>query len=153
MDTTGTACNPGPIEYPGQIDTALEFQKPLGTGTNIWPATPVNYPNYATSCLNLDNLKVWWSNTANRDAFAHVSHTFTHEDQDNATYYDVFNEISWNQAWMSAVGIASASKFSPNGLIPPAITVCRVLYDFGPELIDSRVYITEMLSVPGLLEG
>ena len=56
------------------------------------------------------------------DAFAHVSHTFTHEDENNATYFDVFNEISWNQAWLTQVGIAAASKFSASGIIPPAIT-------------------------------
>lgn len=35
---------------------------------------------------------------ANRDAFGHISHTFTHEEQNNATYADVFKEISFNQA-------------------------------------------------------
>jgi hypothetical protein len=81
----------------------------------------VNYPNYSAACLNLDKLKVWWSKTSNLNAFAHVSHTFTHEDENNATYYDCYNEISWNQAWLAAVGISSAAKFS-KGLIPPAIT-------------------------------
>lgn len=51
-----------------------------------------------------------------------MSHTFTHEDQNNATYFDINNEISWNQAWLTQVGIASAEKFSPKGLVPPAIT-------------------------------
>ena len=30
--------------------------------------------------------------------------------------------MSWNQAWLNASGLASAKKFSPTGLIPPAIT-------------------------------
>lgn len=51
-----------------------------------------------------------------------MSHTFTHEDENNATYFDVFREISWNQAWLTQVGIASGSRFSPLGIIPPAIT-------------------------------
>lgn len=59
---------------------------------------------------------------ANRDAFAHVSHTFTHEALDNATYHDATREISFNVAWMKQVGISSATMFSPKGLIPPAIT-------------------------------
>lgn len=50
-----------------------------------------------------------------------MSHTFTHEDQDNATYFDVYREITWNNAWLAQVGIASAAKFS-KGIIPPAIT-------------------------------
>jgi len=69
----------------------------------------------------LDQLKVWWATASNLNAFAHLSHTFTHEDEDNATYFDVNNEISWNQAWLKQVGIASATKFS-KGLIPPGIT-------------------------------
>ncbi|KAH7383568.1 hypothetical protein BKA64DRAFT_161550 [Cadophora sp. MPI-SDFR-AT-0126] len=120
-DLGGTQCGIGPIEYPEQIDTPLEFKKPLGTGTNLWPNTPTTYP-YTTACVNLDPLKVWFANAANRDVFAHVSHTFTHEDQNNATYFDVSREISWNKAWLAQVGIAAGNKFSANGMIPPAIT-------------------------------
>lgn len=118
-DEDGDKCAPGSIEYPDQIDTPLEFVKPIGTGTNLWPSTPVSYP-YNRSCTDLDSLKVWWSKPANLNAFAHVSHTFTHEDQDNATYFDVAQEISWNQAWLAQVGIAAADRFSAKGLIPPA---------------------------------
>jgi hypothetical protein len=119
--TGATACAEGPIEYPEQTDTALEFQKPLGTGTNVWPATPTNY-DWTTACINLDPLKVWWATPANRDKFAHVSHTFTHYELNNATNSDASKEISFNQDWMTAVGIAAATKFSSKGLIPPAIT-------------------------------
>ncbi|KAK2623886.1 hypothetical protein QTJ16_006520 [Diplocarpon rosae] len=120
--TTGaTACGTGPIEYAGQNDTALEFMKPLGSGTNLWPATPTAYP-YTEACTNLDPLKVWFANPTNLNAMAHVSHTFTHEDENNATYFDVSRELTWNQAWLKQVGIAAATRFSPNGLIPPAIT-------------------------------
>ena len=87
-DLGGNQCGIGPIEYDEQIDTPLEFKKPLGTGKNLWPSTPTTYP-YTTTCTNLDPLKVWFAKAANRDVFAHVSHTFTHEDQNNATYFDV----------------------------------------------------------------
>lgn len=118
---TGTQCGIGPIEYPEQIDTPLEWVKPLGTGTNLWPSTPATYP-YTTKCTNLDALKAWFANTANLNSFAHISHTFTHEDENNATYFDVSREIAWNQAWLKQVGISAATKFSPKGIIPPAIT-------------------------------
>jgi hypothetical protein len=75
----------------------LEFVKPLGTGINLWPSTPSNY-SYTTPCTNLDQLLQWWEQTENLNAFAHVSHTFTHEIEDNATYFDVYREITWNQA-------------------------------------------------------
>lgn len=115
-------CGNGSIEYNDQVDTPLEFQKPLGTGTSIWPSWAVDYPNYTATCLEKDSLLVWWQVEANRDAFSHITHTFTHEDQDNATYSDVYKEMSWNQAWLAASGLASAKKFSATGLIPPAIT-------------------------------
>lgn len=52
----------------------------------------------------------------------HVSHTFTHESENAATYSDVYKEISWNQAWLDMVGISGAKWWSGRGLIPPAIT-------------------------------
>ncbi|KFZ02885.1 hypothetical protein V502_11414 [Pseudogymnoascus sp. VKM F-4520 (FW-2644)] len=121
-DDNGSNCGIGPIEYNDQIDTALEFQKPLGTGTNLWPSTPLKYP-YTTTCTNGDTLKTWFATTSNRDTFYHISHTFTHEAINNATYFDVNQEITWNQAWLSQVGLSgNAARFSQNGLIPPAIT-------------------------------
>jgi hypothetical protein len=51
-----------------------------------------------------------------------MSHTFTHEAENNATYFDIFREITWNQAWLTQSGLASAAIFSPHGIVPPAIT-------------------------------
>lgn len=111
-------CSPDSIEYGDQPDTALEFKKPIGTGTDLWPATPTTY-NYSLDCLNLDPLKTWFDTNVHN--FNTISHTFTHEDEDNATYADVLKEIEFNQAWLAQSGIASAN-FTANGLIPPAIT-------------------------------
>jgi len=122
QDDSGEVCIPGPIEYDEQIDTPLEFAKPPGTGTNIWPATSNTYPNYTMECLEGDALMEWFAKSANLNAFAHVSHTFTHEDQNNATYSDVYKELTWNQGWLAATGISKATRFSSKGLIPPAIT-------------------------------
>jgi len=120
-DTTNTVCGPGGIEYADIPATPLEFVKPPGSGTNKWPATPTTYV-WSDECLNLDPLKIWWSNPTNRDKYAHITHTFTHEDQDNATYSDVYKEISFNIVWMNRTGISSAARFTGNGLVPPAIT-------------------------------
>jgi hypothetical protein len=73
----------------------------------------------------LDPLLVYLANKTNMNSFFHVTHTFTHEDQTNATYADVVKEISWNQEWFKRQGFTdatSAPNFSPNGLIPPGIT-------------------------------
>ncbi|PMD48386.1 hypothetical protein L207DRAFT_575058 [Hyaloscypha variabilis F] len=117
-----TTCAPGPIEYPDQVDTPLEYAKPIGTGKTLWPVNTTSYANYSAACLERDALLTFWLTPAYRDAFAHISHTFTHEDQDNSTYFDVYREISWNQAWLQNIGIMSASKWSGTGIIPPAIT-------------------------------
>ncbi|TKA53780.1 hypothetical protein B0A49_12364, partial [Cryomyces minteri] len=119
-------CTPVDAVYPNdQPDTALEFQKPLRSGVDYWPATldgaPLTYYNWTPQCAKIDKLLNWFTNTANRDAFSHISHTFTHLNLDNATYADTAKEITFNQAWLEQVGI-SGGTFSPNGLVPPAIT-------------------------------
>lgn len=91
-DTAGICSPDSAIEYDEQIDTALEFQKPLGTGTDIWPSTPTAYA-WSLACTKLDDLNLWWTLPSNRDAFAHVTHTFTHEGLNNATYADTSREV------------------------------------------------------------
>ena len=118
---TSTCPDKNLIEYADQIDTALEFQKPLGTGTNIWPTSPATFASTIT-CMKLDSLFSWLNTPANRDKYAHLSHTYTHEALNNATYSDVNKEITFNQAWLKTGGIDAAAVFSANGLIPPAIT-------------------------------
>lgn len=113
------ACGTGPI-YTRYTSTSLEYQKPLGSGTDGWPTSPANYP-FTTACLSQDPMWVWMSNPANRDWFLHISHTFTHEGQNNATYNDINKEINWNQQWFSQSGIGGGN-FSADGLIPPQIT-------------------------------
>jgi hypothetical protein len=115
-------CNPETaIYYADQVDTPLEFQKPLGTGTSLWPTDPANY-TWSLSCAQLDPLAAWFNDPANRDNFMHISHTFSHENLDNATYSDTYREINFNIAWLKQIGIYDAKWFSPQGLIPPAIT-------------------------------
>ncbi|KAJ6157377.1 hypothetical protein N7470_004969 [Penicillium chermesinum] len=120
-DAGYTACKGGGIEYDSPPDTPLEFKKPLGTGTNLWPATPTVY-DWSLNCVKRDPLYQWWAVPRNRDTFALISHTFTHEEQDNATYSDVYKEISFNQAWFKQTGLDRAKYWTPNGIIPPAIT-------------------------------
>ncbi|GAB7340916.1 hypothetical protein MBLNU457_7267t1 [Dothideomycetes sp. NU457] len=114
-------CDPDTAIY--QISPAappVEFVKPLGSGTNIWPTTPANYV-WSAACAKVDSVASWFMNPTNRDQFSHLSHTFSHMNLNNATYSDVNKEIFFNQAWLAQVGIA-AGDFSPAGLIPPAIT-------------------------------
>ncbi|KAF1835307.1 hypothetical protein BDW02DRAFT_294439 [Decorospora gaudefroyi] len=117
------ACKPDQgIEYPEQPDGwYIEYQKPPGTGVDIWPATPTKY-TWSLECAEIDELQNWFADEGQRDNFAHISHTFSHADLTNATYSDASKEIAFNQAWLKQVGLAQAKRFSTKGLIPPAIT-------------------------------
>ncbi|KAI4610608.1 hypothetical protein J4E83_008222 [Alternaria metachromatica] len=115
-------CTPtNAIEYADQKDGDPEFQKPPGTGTNIWPSTPSQY-TWSLECAEIDELQNWFADEEQRDAFAHISHTFSHADLTNATYSDASKEISFNQAWLKQVGLDAAKRWSGKGIIPPAIT-------------------------------
>ena len=120
--TDNTVCDPNDaIYYDYPPATPQEYQKPLGSGSDFWPTTPADY-SWSIACAKRDNLANWFTTPANRDAFAHVSHTFTHLPQNNITFSDANKEIVFNQAWLRQIGIADAKMFSPKGLIPPAIT-------------------------------
>ncbi|KAB5559933.1 hypothetical protein GE09DRAFT_1115011 [Coniochaeta sp. 2T2.1] len=109
------------VEYDSPPDTPLEFQKPLGTGTDLWDPEWVKY-GWTLQCALLDPIASWFNQAANRDVFAHLSHTFTHEELNNATYRDANLEMQFNIAWLKQIGIWNGNKFSPSGLVPPAIT-------------------------------
>lgn len=122
VSTENTVCNPDDaIWYDYPPATPQEFQKPLGTGVDNWPTSPAQY-SWSVACAKRDPLATWLMTAANRDAFAHVSHTFTHLPQNNITYSDANKEITFNQAWLRQTNIDKGNKFSAKGLIPPAIT-------------------------------
>lgn len=118
--SSAAICNPNyGVQYDSPPDTPLEFKKPLGTGTDLWPAEFTNY-TWSLTCAKLDPIATWFTNNLN--TFAAVSHTFTHQELNNATYYDAAREIYFNIAWLKQIGLWDSSRFSPSGLIPPAIT-------------------------------
>ncbi|KAH6986696.1 hypothetical protein EDB80DRAFT_590019 [Ilyonectria destructans] len=122
LSTSSAYCNPDyAVDYTSPVDTPLEFMKPPGTGTNLWPPEFQTY-GWQKTCASLDDFASWFLNTDNLNKFAHVSHTFTHLELNNATYADAKREIQFNQAWMAQMGIDKANRFSANALIPPGIT-------------------------------
>lgn len=112
---------PDAVDYPYPPDTPLEWVKPPGTGEDMWPSEFEEY-GWTKDCAQLDDFAAWWLDQDNLNAFAHVSHTFTHLELNNATYHDAAREIHFNQDWLAQMGIDQATRFSPKGLIPPAIT-------------------------------
>lgn len=119
------AQNPGltcdsPVFSEWHENTLLEFQKPLGTGSNYWP--PSASLSWTGTCLRLDPLVNFLNNITNRDTFGLVTHTFTHLELNNATYHDATREISFNLLYAELLNVTSAARFSGSGLIPPAIS-------------------------------
>ncbi len=111
---------PIPIFRTPDYNTPLEFFKPVGSGTDQWPLGAVF--NYNLKCNKKDTLGRYFTLAAKRDAFAWVSHTFTHEDLDNATYADATKEMKYNQQFADLMTISAARLWSPKGLVPPAIS-------------------------------
>ncbi|KAF2873687.1 putative extracellular serine-rich protein [Massariosphaeria phaeospora] len=124
-DNDPARCDPQEgIDYPSQTDGPPEYTKPIGSGKDLWDRKFRKY-QWTLDCSDLDLLEVFFSDKKNMNAYFHVSHTFTHEDETNATYADVVKEITWNQEWFKRIGFTDAESspyFSPNGLIPPGIT-------------------------------
>lgn len=110
-------CSPNTgVEYE-QIEgiaPPLEYAKPIGSGSDLWPTAPLNY-TWSIDCAQQDDLLSWITDPSNLNSFAHVSHTFTHENLMNATYADSWKELAFNNAWMTQVGITAAAKFSKDG--------------------------------------
>ncbi|KAF3929959.1 hypothetical protein AA313_de0205982 [Arthrobotrys entomopaga] len=123
-DPKDKTCLVDPIWYAKDPDeTPLEFQKTLGTGTDCWPTTPTSFSVWPLACYKLDPLAVYlWATAKTSKSFFFVSHTFTHESLNNATYSDTFKEINWNLQYFKLAGLDTLPITSLNGLIPPAIT-------------------------------
>jgi hypothetical protein len=122
LKATGQAC--GPFTTPlinSPETTPLEWVKPLGTGDEYWSPDITTY-NWTAACTKLDELSEWFQTPANRDAFAHMSHTFTHLSLNNVTYKDAAREIDFNRKWMAQLDLDKATRYSTAGLVPPAIT-------------------------------
>ncbi|KAK6537992.1 hypothetical protein TWF694_010885 [Orbilia ellipsospora] len=100
--------------------TALEYQKILGTGTDMWP--PNSTYTWTQACMKKDPLVAQFMDPATRDAFGLISHTFTHLGENPIDYDDAFREITFNQQFAKLATFDKAAHWSGKGLIPPAIT-------------------------------
>lgn len=123
-DLTTTAAQACPdsanVDDPIGPSQNLEWLKPLGTGVNMW------IPNaayiWSLSCILMDPLAQFFQTASNRDSFAWISHTFTHEDLENATYYDTNLQMAFNYQHAKLLGLSNAKYWSNSSFIPPGIT-------------------------------
>ncbi|KAF3922954.1 hypothetical protein ABW20_dc0101875 [Dactylellina cionopaga] len=127
LDKNGT-CPVSVVYTAAQTVTSLEYAKPPGTGTDLWPINQTY--NWPDKCIFYDPIaKIFSQNNTGgdningvSDVFAIVSHTFTHEGENPITYADAVKEIQFNQQFQSKSSFDKARRFSPNAIIPPAIT-------------------------------
>ncbi|KAJ3333534.1 hypothetical protein HDU93_008485 [Gonapodya sp. JEL0774] len=81
------------IDVDTENHVSLDYKKPLGTGTNRWPSS---FTTTWTSLSSDPLFTFFTSSEANQNRVNWLTHTFTHEDLNEATIYDVTNEIQTN---------------------------------------------------------
>ncbi|KAJ3403100.1 hypothetical protein HDV05_008050, partial [Chytridiales sp. JEL 0842] len=107
-------------------DVDKEFKKPSGTGVDAWANVNVNTFSAAQVALNLPTFlktdPLFEFLYTNADEFFFGSHTFTHEDLNNCTYRDVYNEISINQNFARGAEMEGKSFWSSHAMVTPGIS-------------------------------
>ncbi|KAJ3402795.1 hypothetical protein HDV05_008230 [Chytridiales sp. JEL 0842] len=103
-----------------------EFKKPLGTGIDVWAPIDLNPYSVANVAANLPNFlrhdALFNFLYTNQAQYFWNSHSFTHEDLNNCTYRDAFNEITVNQNFAKGIQLDSKSYFSKHSIVSPAIS-------------------------------
>jgi len=125
-----------------QIDTErycdIEYIKAPGKGVDRWPESNYTLP-YDKEFLENDSLFAYFDKEENNKNFFWSSHTFTHENLDEATTSDVDNEIRVNIEIAKLLGIYDKSYYSSKSIITPQISGLRnvdainVLLKYGIE--------------------
>ncbi|KAJ3403122.1 hypothetical protein HDV05_008046 [Chytridiales sp. JEL 0842] len=112
-----------PIAY---VSVNKEFKKPLGTGIDVWAPINLNPYSSASVAANLNNFlqydPLFNFIYTNQEQYFLGSHTFTHEDLNNCTYRDAFNEITVNQNFARGVGFDTKPNWSKHSLVSPGIS-------------------------------
>jgi hypothetical protein len=108
------------VDDPIGPNVNIEFVKPVGTGANKIPQGTVY--NVTLPCVLMDPLGQYFQNPANLNGFAWTSHTFTHEDLENSTYYDTNIQMGFNIDHAAVTGINKATRWSSKSFIPPGIS-------------------------------
>ncbi len=99
------------------------FVKPLGTGIDYWPDTyNTTYKSWKITNLNKDPLFKWVSSKNNANKFNYISHTFTHENFNNITYFDANNELYFNKEMSKLMDVYGKPFHSDSGMITPSIS-------------------------------
>jgi len=140
------------LEVDGERYCEIEHIKEPGTGKSRWPVENWSLP-YDEKFLSQDKLFEFFKVEENRKNFFWSSHTFTHENLDEATTSDADNEIRNNIEMAKLMGVYGKPYWSGKSIITPQISGLRnvdaikVLKKYG---IESG---TGDLSRPTLADG
>lgn len=112
------------VDDPIGPNVDVEWTKPLGSGTDKWPenVTLSNGYVWSKTCILMDPLAEYFQNPTNLNGFGWISHTFTHEDLENSTYYDTNLQMDFNYHHAQVLGITNANMWSNYTFIPPGIS-------------------------------
>jgi len=112
------------LEVDGERYCEIEHIKKPGTGTNRWPVN--NYSlTYTKEFLEYDSLFAYFEKEENSRNFFWSSHTFTHENLDEATISDADNEIRVNIEMAKLLGVYDKPYYSSHSIITPQISGLR----------------------------
>jgi len=111
------------VEVDGERYVDLEFVKEPGTGEKRWPKENYQLSSKQISNIKKDDLyKYFANNDEAQKEFFWSSHTFSHENLDNASKSDVDNEIRLNIQIAEMLGLTGKEWFSSHSIITPQIS-------------------------------
>lgn len=112
------------IDIDAERHVDLEYKKVPGTGVSRWLFE--NYTlAYDQEFLKKDPLFNYFTSEEKQNEFFWSSHTFTHENLDDATTVDVQNEIETNIEMAKILGVHGKPNWSGKAIITPQISGLR----------------------------
>jgi len=109
------------LQVDGERYVAIDYVKPMGQGMKNWPVEYYN-PDWTDEYLSQDDLFQYFKVKENRANFFWCSHTFTHENLDNASRSDVDNEIRVNIEMAKKLNLVDEEWWSGKSIITPQIS-------------------------------
>jgi len=110
------------VQVDGNRYVEIDYIKPMGTGMKNWPVTTYEPTNWSDDYFSHDELYKYFKVKENRSHFYWSSHTFTHENLDNASRSDVDNEIRLNIEIAKMLDLDEEDWWSGKSIITPQIS-------------------------------
>jgi len=111
------------LEIDGERYVDIEYVKEPGTGDKRWPKENYEFSKTQLNAFKKDDLfKYFANNSTAQKEFFWSSHTFSHENLDNASKSDVDNEIRLNIQVAEMLGLTDKEWWSGHAIITPQIS-------------------------------